>query len=170
VRAQKHNSNHNNSRELLMRFLRILIPASILLMFASLGSSQEHWTEGPVWSIDLIRTADGHFDDYMKYVRQNLLVINNEAKKQGLILDFKVFVKNPTSPNDWDVALATLYPSYGKALDYSKADEEKYDAISAAQYKTADRDKQRSAIAYRLSWRTYLGTDMAREVNLKPVQ
>ena len=73
----------------------------------------------------------------------------NEAKKQGLIQDWKVFVQERTNPNDWDIAVATLHSSYGRALDYSAADEAKWDAIQAETWKTADRDKQNEAAAPR---------------------
>jgi hypothetical protein len=135
---------------------------------ASAAVAQEHWTEGPVWQCDAYRTAPGQFDNYLKYIRKTVEPQNIEAKKQGLILDYKTFVKAPNDPQDYDVLFCTLYPNYGKALDYSQADEDKADAIAASHFATPDEDKQQEMIKPRLDMRTYLGTTYVREVTLKP--
>lgn len=149
---------------------RAVIVAGVLcLVAAATGYAQEHYTEGPVWEVSHYRTAPGHFDDYMTFLRQNFLASSEEAKKQGLILDYKVYVKAPEGEGDWDVAVATLYPSFGKALDYSKADEDKWKAIESKQYKTDDEQKQREMTDVRFTLREYLGTSHLREINLKPM-
>jgi hypothetical protein len=66
-------------------------------------------------------------------------------------------------------AVATLYPSFGKALDCSKADEDKWKAIESKQYKTDDEQKQREMTDVRFTLREYLGTSHLREINLKPM-
>jgi hypothetical protein len=101
-------------------------------------------------------------------LRENWQPTTIEAKKQGLILDFKVYLKDPTGPQDWDVAFATLVSNYAK-FDYNKADEDKWKAISAKQYKTEDEKKQREMIEKRFKMRDYLGTSIMREINLKPM-
>jgi hypothetical protein len=146
------------------------LAATLALLFVSgTAIAQEHWTDGPVWECSAYRTSPGQYDTYLKWLRSHALVTNTEAKKQGLILDFKFFVQSPRDPNDWDVMTCTLYPSYGKALDFNKEDDDKFNAISAKHWQTADLDKQNQATAPRLSLRTYLGTSYSREVNLKPM-
>ena len=138
------------------------------LLFASANAvAQEHWTEGPVWECSAYRTEQGQFDTYLKWIRAHAEVISQEAKKQGLILDYKTFVKAPTDQNDYDVLFCTLHSSYGKALDYNKGDEDKNDAISAAHWATDDEDKQTELNAPRLKMRTYMGTTYLREVMLR---
>ena len=144
-----------------------LLAAGMLL--ASTGAvAQEHWIEGPVWECSSYRTAPGMFDTYIKWIRAHSEPINAEAKKQGLILDYKTFVKPPSDPSDYDVLFCTLYPSYGKALDYNKGDDDKYEAISAAHWATPDNDKQREMSSPRLEMRKYLGSTYVREVTLRP--
>jgi hypothetical protein len=133
------------------------------------AAAQEHWTEGPVWECAAYRTNPGMFDTYMKWIRSHSEPINEEARKQGLILDYKSFVKAPGDENDYDVLFCTLYPSYGKALDYSKADDEAYEKISAAHWATADQDRQREQAAPRLEMRRFLGVTYVREVDLRPM-
>ncbi|MDQ2971148.1 MAG: hypothetical protein M3R62_05205 [Acidobacteriota bacterium] len=150
---------------------RIIALVGVCFLF-SLGSAlaQEHWTEGPVWSVSFYRTTPGHFDDYMKYLRTNYAATTAESKKEGLILDSKIFVKVPSGATDWDVCIASLYSSYGKALDYNKGDDDKSKAIQSKHWKTPDLDKQRQLSASRLEARTFLGTQFVREVTLRPMQ
>ena len=44
---------------------------ALSLLAGGAALAQEHWTEGPVWSLQFYRTNPGHFDDYLKYIRQN---------------------------------------------------------------------------------------------------
>src|SRR5687768_7915828 len=87
------------------------------------AAAQEHYTEGPVWACTAIRTKEGHFDDYLKYLRQNYVPQGLEAKKAGLIVDEKIYVMVPASPTDPDVLLCRLFASFGKALDHNAADD-----------------------------------------------
>lgn len=146
-----------------------LTVAVVCLASGGVSLAQEHWTEGPVWNVSFYRTAPGRFDDYMKYLRSNYLVTTAESKKQGLILDSKVFVKTPSDANDWDVAVATLYPSYGKALDFNQADDAKSKAIASQHFKTPDQDKQREMTSQRFEMRRALGSMYTREVTLRPM-
>ncbi len=132
--------------------------------------AQEHWTEGPVWECGAYRTNPGQFDTYMKWIRAHAEVTNAEAKKQGLILDYKTFVKAPRDENDYDVLFCTLHSSYGKALDYNKGDDDKFDAISAAHWATPDEDKQTQLSSPRLEMRRFMGTSYHREVTLRPAK
>jgi hypothetical protein len=143
----------------------------VVLTLASVSAvAQEHWTEGPVWQCDAYRTAPGQFDAYLKYIRATVEPQNIEAKKQGLVLDYKTFVKAPNDANDYDVLFCMLYPNYGKALDYNQADEDKSDAIAAAHFATADEDAQAEKIKPRLEMRKFLGTTYVREVTLRPAK
>ncbi len=149
--------------------LAALVTTCALLFGAKSALAQENWTEGPVWQCDTYRTAPGQFETYIKWVRATTLPIFTEEKKQGLILDWKVFVQPPHDVNDWDVMFCSLYKNYAQALDYSKSDDDKDKAILAKQFKTADEQKQQEQIKVRLAMRKFLGTSYVREVNLRPL-
>lgn len=151
-----------------MKSRAAIVAVALSLSLGAVAVAQEHWTEGPVWQIEFYRTTPGHFDDYLKYIRQNSIPQGEERKKAGLVLDNKVFVKNPSGPEDWDIAFATLYKNMA-ALDYSAEIDKKNKAISEKHYKTADEDKQRDMIKPRFQWRTLVGSDLVREVTLKPM-
>ena len=139
-----------------------LLAACALLTPAISQAQEEHWNEGPVWQCSSYRTTPGMYDTYIKWIRAHSEPINAEAKKQGLILDFKTFVKPPRDAHDYDVLFCTLHSSFGKALDYNKGDDDKFEAISAAHWATTDDDKQTQMAAPRLEMRKYLGTDYVR--------
>jgi hypothetical protein len=152
-----------------MRYATLFAGACCSLL-AMVAIAQEHWTEGPVWECSTYRTKPGQFDTYMKYLRENFVPTTDEAKKQGLVVDSKVFIQPPNGRNDWDVMICSLYPSFGKALDFNASDDEKAKAIEAKHYKTADEEKQAAMSAKRLDMREYIGTSFVREVNLKPLK
>ena len=141
-----------------------------LLWTSGAAVAQEHWTEGPVWECGAYQTNPGQFDNYLNWIRKHSEPINAEAKKQGLILDFKTFVKTRDNENDYDVLFCTLHASFGKALDYNKGDNDKFDAISAAHWSTADSNKQTELSSPRLELRKFMGTSYHREVTLRPAK
>ncbi len=139
------------------------------LALPAAGVAQEHWTEGPVWEVWCARTTQGHFEDYIEYLRQNYLPPIADQKQQGLIVDVKYFLHTPGSADEPDLCIATLHKSFGAALDYSADFEAKGKAIAAKHYKTPDEDKQEEMIAPRFEMRRDLGTTYYREIQLKPM-
>ena len=100
----------------------LLMVVALSLMSGTVVVAQEHWTEGPVWGCGSYRTKPGQFNNYMKWLRSNYLVTSDTAKEQGLILDSKVLLREPSSPEDWNVLICTLHESFGKAQDYNAED------------------------------------------------
>ncbi|MGD0417191.1 MAG: hypothetical protein ABSA80_17670 [Terriglobales bacterium] len=88
-----------------------------LLLLAPALFAQEHYTEGPIWRIQLIRVKPTHMDEYLTTLRQSTKPMIEEEKRQGLILDYKVFFKETkNSPEDWDICVAIEYKNYA-AMD-----------------------------------------------------
>jgi hypothetical protein len=147
----------------------MLVAGFLAAWLAAPAQAQEHFTEGPVWAVSYYRIQPDKADAYLKWIRANSLPSMAEQKKQGLILDYKVFFNTSRrSEKDWDIAFASLFPSYGKALDFSAEDEAKEKAIAAKLSGTKDENKQREMEAPRLKMRTHVGTRIVREVTLKP--
>ena len=153
-----------------MKLKTVGLVAAAMAFVSVPAAAQEHWTEGPVWQCDAYRTNPGMFDAYLKYIRTHVEPMDAEAKKQGLILDYKTFVKVPSDPNDYDVMFCTAFSNFGAALDFNKANDEKFEAISAAHWSTPDEDKQTEMIKPRLDMRKFVGTSFIREVTLRPAE
>jgi hypothetical protein len=89
----------------------------LLLVLAPTMFAQEHYTEGPVWRIQLIRVKPTHLDDYLTSLRQSTKPLIEEQKKEGMIMDYKVFLKETkNSPEDWDICVAIEYKNHA-AMD-----------------------------------------------------
>ncbi|MBZ5681810.1 MAG: hypothetical protein LAO24_17065 [Acidobacteriia bacterium] len=89
-------------------FLLLLVPA----LFA-----QEHYTEGPIWRIQLIRVKPTQMDAYLASLRQSTKPLIEEMKKQGTIMDYKIFLKETkANPEDWDICVALEYKNHA-AMD-----------------------------------------------------
>lgn len=148
----------------------LLLPLFFLVLFTSGALAQEHYTEGNVRAVSFFRTNPGEFDNYMKYLRANFLPQQEEAKKQGLILDYRILLNVPQDQDDWDVTFVAIHKSFSDALDYSQSDEDKMQTIRENHFKTSDPEKMREMTDKRLDMRTFIGTKYFREVTLKPLQ
>jgi hypothetical protein len=138
------------------------------LLVAS-GFAQEHYTEGTVRAVSYYRTNPGQFDNYMKYLRTNFLPQQEEAKKQGLILNYYLLLNQPANPNDWDVAVVYEYENFGDALDFDQGEADKMKEIAEKHYKTENEDKVRELAGVRLDMRKFLGVKFLRDVSLKAI-
>jgi len=90
---------------------------AFVLLLAPALYAQEHYTPGPVWRVSLIRVKPTHMDEYLTSIRQSSKPFFEEEKRQGLIVDYKLFFKETkNSPDDWDLCLAVEYKNHA-ALD-----------------------------------------------------
>jgi hypothetical protein len=88
-----------------------------VMLFVPALFAQEHYTEGPVWRVSLIRVKPPHMDEYLASLRQSSKPFLEEEKRQGLIVDYKLFFKETQhSPDDWNVCLAVEYKNHA-AMD-----------------------------------------------------
>ncbi len=97
--------------------MRKLIGIVVCLMFAVPLFAQEHYTEGPVWRVSIIKVKPTQMDAYLTSLQQSSKPLLDEMKKQGLIVDYKVFLKETqATPQDYDMVLAIQYKNHA-ALD-----------------------------------------------------
>jgi len=97
--------------------MKNLYVLAFVLFLVPLALAQEHYTEGPVWRISVVRVKPTHMDEYLTSLQQSSKPFLEEEKRQGLIVDYKLFLKETkSSPEDWDVALAIEYKNHA-AMD-----------------------------------------------------
>jgi hypothetical protein len=91
--------------------------AVFVLLLAPALFAQEHYTEGPVWRVSLVRVKPTQMDAYLTSLRQSSKPLLEEQKRQGVIVDYKLFLKETkNNPEDWDVCLAVEYKNHA-AMD-----------------------------------------------------
>lgn len=91
--------------------------AAFLLLLAPCLLAQEHYTEGPVWRVQLIRVKPTQMDAYLTSLRQATKPLIDEEKRTGMIMDYKIFLKETKNgPEDWDLCVAVQYKNHA-AMD-----------------------------------------------------
>jgi len=147
----------------LKKYLILAITAALLTAWAGLSSAQSDapYTEGPVWQITLVKTKYGMSDDYLKGLARTFKGTLDEAKKQNLILDYKILLGDAANPQDFDIMLMTSSKNMA-ALDNAR---EKFDPI--ARKIEGNPDEQRATATKRLEIREIVGGKLMREITLK---
>src|SRR6266550_1804395 len=146
-----------------MKKYLILAAASTLFgTWSGLCSAQSDapYTEGPVWQITMVKTKYGMTDDYLKGLAKTFKGTLEEAKKQNLILDYKILIGGAANPQDFDILLMTESKNMA-ALDNAR---EKFDPIARKIEGTPD--EQRATATKRLDIREIFGAKLMREITL----
>jgi L-rhamnose mutarotase len=145
------------------RLITLAACAALAVIGAGLVRAQSDapYTEGPVWGITMVKTKPGMSDDYLKTLAKIYKSTNDEMKKQGLIMDYKVFLGNDSNPQDFDILLMVEYKNMA-AFDGLR---EKADPI--ADKILGNEDAQRQGAIKRMEIREIMGNKLMREVTLK---
>ena len=120
------------------------------------------YRNGSVWQVSMIRMKPGMETAYLNYVATDWKRVQESAKKEGLILSYRVLTTEGHGPTDWNMLLMTEY----KDLATLEASEQKSDAFF--QKAIGDDQKQMAGYKERLEIREVIGTRLAREVVLEP--
>ena len=149
----------------MMRLSKGMGATAALLALTTLTSTAyadgRDWNDGPVINVASVRTAYGHFDDYMHYLATTYKQEQEAAKKAGLILSYRVVVIEPRGPQDPDILLVTEYKNWA-ALDHLGG---KIDAINAQIEGSVEKTNQGAAERDKI--RSILGSRTAQEALLK---
>jgi hypothetical protein len=147
-----------------MKFASIFSFAALLVLmcFPPQSAAQElPYKEGTVWEVSFVRAKTGMTIDYLK----NLAAIwrNNceEAKKQGLVLSYKILSGAPANKEDWDLMLMIEYKNMA-VLDGA---DEKWEAIYAKLF--GSQEQRKAGSTKRSEMREILGRKIVRELTLK---
>ncbi|MGH7587713.1 MAG: hypothetical protein ACRELU_03870 [Gemmatimonadota bacterium] len=134
--------------------LAILLPAE--------GRAQDHpYTEGSVWQVTYVKTAPGHYEDYLRDLAGGWKRVNDAAIQAGHVLSYKILTAPASNRDDWDLMLLVEVPNMA-ALDDGFA---KYDPIVAQVFGSLPESQQ--ATVRRSELRTIMGDKVAREITLK---
>src|SRR5438309_11902419 len=135
--------------------------ASAAVTAALTAQSTAPYTEGAVWQITMVKTKPGMSDDYLKALAKIFKSTNDEAKKQGIIKDYKILIGDAATQQDYDILLMVEYPNMA-ALDGLR---DKTDPIGAKM--VGSEDQQRQLAVKRLEIREIMGDKTMREITLK---
>ncbi len=135
---------------------------AMLVFFALQGLAQEHYTEGPVWVVSTIRVKPAQMDNYLTNLQQNAKVAWDEAKRQGVIMDYKIFLKQDrSSPQDWEIATALLFKNHAQMDGVTAKFEAIRDKLLGGKQAFQQSSEKRNEI------REILTVDQVQEITLK---
>jgi hypothetical protein len=139
-----------------------LVLSLALLSVSVYAQMVRPYRNGSVWTLSFIRIKPGMDSAYLNYVANDWKRIQEAAKKEGLILSYKVLVTEGHTTGDWDLILMTEV----KDLATLEANEKKADALG--QRLVGDDQKQMQGYRDRADIREVMGNRLAREIVLEP--
>ena len=136
--------------------------AAFLLLLAPAMFAQEHYTEGPVWRVQLIRVKPNQFDAYLTSLQQSTKPLIEEQKRQGVIVDYKIFLKETKhNPEDWDICVAIEYKNHAAMDGLAAKGEAARDKILGGKQAAQQLGEKRAEI------REILSSELMQEIFLK---
>jgi hypothetical protein len=150
----------NKIQEITMKKLYGL--AVFLLLLTPALLAQEHYTEGPVWRVQLIRVKPTQLDAYLTSLRQSTKPLIEEEKRQGVIMDYKVFLKETKNgPEDWDICVAIEYKNHAAMDGLAAKGEAARDKILGGKQAAQQLGEKRAEI------REIISSELLQEIFLK---
>lgn len=146
-----------------MKQLKLLLLTVILISICmSEGIAQQRsYKEGSVWEISFVKTKLPYFNDYMTNLGNGWKKVMDEAKKEGLILNYMVLSSQASNPKDWDLMLMIEY----KNMASMDGLEDKMEKISSRLFGSEDTQQQNAKSRNEL--REILGGRTARQLLFK---
>jgi len=143
--------------------LQITLIAAFSLSLAGISFAQSDapYAEGPVWTVTMVKTKPGMTDDYLKMLAKIYKATSEEAKKEGLIMDYKILLGDSSGPQDFDILLLQEFKNMA-AMDGLR---DKMDPIDKKI--VGNEDVQRQGAVKRMEVREILGDKLMREITLK---
>ncbi len=119
------------------------------------------YTEGSVWVTQFVRTKPGMTDDYLKNLAGNWKKVQDELKRQGIVVSYHVYQGQAANKEDWDLMMMVEYKNHAA-----------FDGIdgkfrAAAAKVIGGEETQRGGAVKRMEIREILGGKQVQEIILK---
>jgi len=138
--------------------------AGLFALIAVTGVSvaaDQPYQDGPVTMVSSIRTLPGMHETYLRYLATTYRTNMEAAKKEGIVLDYRVYETTPRSPDEPNVYLTVTYKNMA-ALDGL---DERMEPIMQRSF--GDEAARSAAAIDREKMRRQVGQEMIREVVFK---
>ena len=124
-------------------------------------AADQPYQDGPVTMVSSIRTLPGMHDTYLRFLATTYRTNMEAAKKEGIVLDYRVYETTPRSPDEPNVYLTVTYKNMA-ALDGL---DERMEPIMQRSF--GDQAARNAAAVDREKMRRQVGQEMIREVVFK---
>ena len=147
-----------------MNFFKLLVAASLCALCLTSAPSwavDRPYTMGSVWNVTLIRVKYGMDNQYLTDLANNWKRVLDEAKKQNLILSYKVLDGGASNKDDWNMMLLVEQKSWA----LFDTPPERFDAI--AEKMMGPEKQQLELLVKRSDMREIVGTKNFQEILFK---
>lgn len=148
----------NKTRILTGSLVVLILTLSVVIV----AQVSRPYRNGSVWQISFIRMKPGMDAAYLNYIATDWKRNQEAAKKDGMILSYKVLTTEAHGSTDWNILLMTEH----KDMATLEANDAKNDAL--LQKVVGDDQKQMQGYRERLEIREVMGNRLAREIVLEP--
>jgi len=142
---------------------------AVLFLFAfeqTPAQEKDLFEGGTVWSLTFVRTVANKTDDYLKGLAQTWAASMEEAKSEGLIVDYKILQGNAVNKDDFNLVLMIENKNMA-VFDPNEQREAAFDAIQKkVQEKMGEKEFDSTVTNYD-NIRDLQGTKIMREIHLK---
>lgn len=138
--------------------LTALLAVTMTIAATSALAADKPYTEGTVWTMTTIKVKPGQFEAYMRDVLPMRKKIDEEAKKEGLLLSSHVLSGQASNAEDFDLVILEEYKNFA-AFDGISA---KYDAVLAKV--GSSEEQQTQTMEKRVELRTIIGEKTLQEI------
>ncbi len=147
-------------------YFSFLLAILFLVPYTRISAQEENlFDDGTVWTMTFIRIDANRDNDYLKGLSNTWVSSMEEAKKQGLIVDYKILQGPAANKEDFNLVLMVENKAMGN-FDPDKEREAKFDAIQKS-IKDKMGDEFQKTVTNYADMREMMGTKMMREIHLK---
>jgi hypothetical protein len=143
-----------------LRSFLVCMLCSTWLAAGAAWAAERPYSDGSVWTVTFVRVKPGMNLVYLRDLANNWKRVMDEARKQQLIISYKIFDGDP-SATDWNLMLMVEMKNWG-AFDGA---EDKFDAI--VEKLVGPEDKQTEMMVKRSDVRELIGVKHLQELILR---
>jgi len=154
----------NHERENRMKNMKALLIAALgvaCLATSVSWAADRPYTMGPVWTVTLVRVKYGMDQQYLTDLAGNWKKVMDEAKKQNLVVSYKILDGGSANKDDWNLIILVELKSWA-TLDTPP---ETFDAI--AEKMVGTEKQQLETLIKRSDVREVVGTKNLQEIVFK---
>jgi hypothetical protein len=147
-----------------MNFFKMLVAASLCAFCLTAGPSwavDRPYTMGSVWSVTLVRVKYGMDQQYLTDLAGTWKRVLDEARKQNLVLSYKVLDGGSSNKDDWNLMLLVEQKSWA----LFDTPPERFDAIMDKM--VGPEKQQMELLVKRSDMREIVGTKNLQEILFK---
>ncbi|HLZ66651.1 MAG TPA: hypothetical protein VKQ29_10490 [Aliidongia sp.] len=143
---------------MVLRRLSLALGLALALGAGTALSADKPYSEGTVWTMSLIKVKPGMFDVYMRDLLPIRKKLDEEAKKEGLVLSTHILSGQASGNDDFDFVILEEFKNWA-AFDGLTA---KYDTLMDKLGQTEE--KQTQAMEKRVEVRSIIGMKTFQEI------